>query len=163
MGDLHASVLRICPVQRALTIQERRRLYEHAVAVMMSEYATELAVDSVAQRVFSSRRQLQRVFFDAGTTFRTVCRQIRMAEASKLLSESPPMTVREVANAVGYRQPAQFAKAFQREVGMPPTEFRISRRQSGVVRDLAHSERVRIHSERVRIQCRSFVAEAYTG
>jgi AraC-like DNA-binding protein len=31
--------------------------------------------------------------------------------------------VREVALAVGYRQPAQFAKAFRREVGMSLSAF----------------------------------------
>jgi len=41
------------------------------------------------------------VFFDAGTTFRTVCRQVRMAAACNLLSAHPDKTLREVALAVG--------------------------------------------------------------
>jgi AraC family transcriptional regulator of adaptative response / methylphosphotriester-DNA alkyltransferase methyltransferase len=32
--------------------------------------------------------------------------------------------VREVANSVGYRQPAQFAKTFRRHHGAPPSSFR---------------------------------------
>jgi AraC-like DNA-binding protein len=36
------------------------------------------------------------------------------------------VTVREVANRVGYRQPAQFAKAFRREKGVAPSDFRAS-------------------------------------
>jgi AraC-like DNA-binding protein len=36
--------------------------------------------------------------------------------------------VREVAHRVGYRQPAQFAKAFRRRHGLAPSAFRSSRR-----------------------------------
>jgi AraC family transcriptional regulator of adaptative response / methylphosphotriester-DNA alkyltransferase methyltransferase len=111
-------------MQREMTIQYRRRLYEQAVAVIAREYATDLSVDDVAQRLFCSRRQLQRVFGDAGTSFRTVCRKARMAAARNLLRAHPEMTVRGVAQAVGYQQPSQFAKAFRREVGTSPAEFR---------------------------------------
>ena len=34
------------------------------------------------------------------------------------------LTVREVAHRVGYRQPAQFAKAFRRYQGVAPSDFR---------------------------------------
>jgi AraC family transcriptional regulator of adaptative response / methylphosphotriester-DNA alkyltransferase methyltransferase len=119
-----AIVRRTADMQRPLTVQTRSRLYAQAVTVIMREYATQLSVDDVARRLFCSRRQLQRVFLDAGTSFRTVCRQARMAAARKLLRARPDMTVREVAHAVGYRQPAQFAKAFRREAGVSPAEYR---------------------------------------
>jgi AraC family transcriptional regulator of adaptative response / methylphosphotriester-DNA alkyltransferase methyltransferase len=35
--------------------------------------------------------------------------------------------VRDVANSVGYRQPAQFAKTFRRHHGAPPSSFRGAR------------------------------------
>jgi AraC-like DNA-binding protein len=38
------------------------------------------------------------------------------------------LTVREVAFRVGYRQPAQFAKAFRRHHGASPSDFRATRR-----------------------------------
>ena len=37
------------------------------------------------------------------------------------------LTVREVAYRVGYRQPAQFAKAFRRHHGVSPSDFRAAR------------------------------------
>jgi AraC-like DNA-binding protein len=43
------------------------------------------------------------------------------------------MTVREVASRVGYRQPAQFAKAFRRHHGDSPSDFRTTRRFSRAV------------------------------
>ncbi len=38
------------------------------------------------------------------------------------------LTVREVAHRVGYRQPAQFAKAFRRYQGVAPSDFRANGR-----------------------------------
>ena len=111
-------------MQREMTLQYRRGLYLEAVALIRREYATDLSVDDVARRLFCSRRQLQRVFFEAGTTFRVVCRRTRMAVACHLLRARPGMTVAEVSRAVGYQEPSQFAKAFRREVGVAPARFR---------------------------------------
>jgi AraC-like DNA-binding protein len=46
-----------------------------------------------------------------------------MQKAAELLS-GRSLTVREVAHRVGYRQPAQFAKAFRRHLGVAPSDFR---------------------------------------
>ena len=46
-----------------------------------------------------------------------------MTQAAGLLREQG-LPVNRVATAVGYRQPAQFAKAFRRHHGHPPSAFR---------------------------------------
>ena len=46
-----------------------------------------------------------------------------MEKAAELLT-SRGLTVREVAHRVGYRQPAQFAKAFRRHLGVAPSDYR---------------------------------------
>ena len=46
-----------------------------------------------------------------------------MDRAAAILRERG-LTVREAAAAVGYRQPAQFAKAFRRHHGLAPSELR---------------------------------------
>jgi AraC-like DNA-binding protein len=46
-----------------------------------------------------------------------------MERAAELLARRG-LTVREVAHRVGYRQPAQFAKAFRRHKGLAPSAFR---------------------------------------
>ena len=54
-----------------------------------------------------------------------------MERAGEMLAGRGP-TVREVAHRVGYRQPAQFAKAFRRRHhGMSPSTFRSRRRFDG--------------------------------
>jgi AraC family transcriptional regulator of adaptative response / methylphosphotriester-DNA alkyltransferase methyltransferase len=112
------------PMQRPSTIRLRSSLLEEANAIVDSEYASDLALDDIARRVASSRRQLQRAYAEIGrTTFRAHLTRVRMARAAEMLS-TRGLTVREVANRVGYRQPAQFAKAFRRHHGVAPSEFR---------------------------------------
>ena len=116
------------PIQRPSTIRHRTSLFEDAVQIVEAEYATELSLDDIARRVASSRRQLQRAYSEIGdTTFRDHLTTIRMQRAAELLS-SRGLTVREVAYRVGYRQPAQFAKAFRRQHGVSPSDYRAARR-----------------------------------
>ena len=115
-------------MQRDTTITHRTSLFEDAVAIVEAEYSTELSLDDIARRVASSRRQLQRAYAEIGeTTFREHLTAVRMDRAAEMLSVRG-LTVREVAHRVGYRQPAQFAKAFRRHHGDAPSDFRASRR-----------------------------------
>jgi AraC family transcriptional regulator, regulatory protein of adaptative response / methylphosphotriester-DNA alkyltransferase methyltransferase len=110
--------------KRQATVDRRRALFEEAVAIIEEDYSQELDLDQVAQRIATSRRQLQRAFAEAGnTTFRAYLADVRMRRAMELL-RTGRMPVRQVAMSVGYRQPAQFAKTFRRHHGAPPSSFR---------------------------------------
>jgi AraC family transcriptional regulator, regulatory protein of adaptative response / methylphosphotriester-DNA alkyltransferase methyltransferase len=93
------------PTQRPTTIRLRASLLEEANAIVERDFASDLSLDDIARRVASSRRQLQRAYE---------------------LLETRALTVREVAHRVGYRQPAQFAKAFRRHRGVAPSDYRAS-------------------------------------
>ena len=115
------------PTQRPATVRLRTSLFEDAANIVEEEFGTELSLDDIARRVASSRRQLQRSYAEIGhTTFREHLTAVRMEKAALLL-QARSLTVREVANRVGYRQPAQFAKAFRRHHGMAPSAYRTSR------------------------------------
>jgi AraC family transcriptional regulator of adaptative response / methylphosphotriester-DNA alkyltransferase methyltransferase len=127
------------PVQRPTTTRLRRSLYEEAVAIVEREYADDLALDDIARRVATSRRQLQRSYAEVGnTTFREHLTAVRMERAGDLLRQGN-MTIREVANRVGYRQPAQFAKAFRRHHGSAPSGFRATERRFSRAGDVHHA------------------------
>ncbi len=118
-------------MQRPATIRHRTSLYDDAVAIVEGEFASDLSLDDIARRVASSRRQLQRAYAEIGrTTFREHLTAVRMDRAADML-QGRGLTVREVAHRVGYRQPAQFAKAFRRHHGLAPSDFRASRRFVG--------------------------------
>ena len=115
------------PTQRPSTIRLRASLLADANAIVERDYASDLSLDDIARRVASSRRQLQRAYAEiGGTTFREHLTRVRMDRAAELLG-SQALTVREVAHRVGYRQPAQFAKAFRRHRGVSPSDFRLAR------------------------------------
>lgn len=121
------------PTQRLTTVQHRTSLFRDAVAIVDAEFADELSLDDIARRVASSRRQLQRAYHEIGqTTFREHLTGVRMDRAAELLG-SRSLTVREIAHRVGYRQPAQFAKAFRRHHGAAPSAFRVESRGGGAV------------------------------
>ena len=110
--------------RRTSTIDLRSSLFEDAAAIIHAEYGDALTIDAVAARVATSRRQLQRSFSEIGsTTFRSYLTAVRMDRAARMLRERRT-SVREAAVAVGYRQPAQFAKAFRRHHGLTPSALR---------------------------------------
>ena len=110
--------------KRPATAVRRRAIFLEASAIIDEEYRKRLQLDDVARRVATSRRQLQRAFAEAGeTSFRAYLQRVRMERAAVLLREGTA-PVNEVANQVGYRQAAQFAKAFRRHHGAAPSSFR---------------------------------------
>lgn len=124
------------PTQRPSTVRYRTRLYHEVCELVNAEYYEDLQLDDIARRIASSRRQLQRAFAEIGrTTFRDYLTQVRMSKAAEFL-EQDRLTVREVARRVGYRQPAQFAKAFRRHHGSAPSEFRAELLSGGAPRNL---------------------------
>jgi AraC family transcriptional regulator of adaptative response / methylphosphotriester-DNA alkyltransferase methyltransferase len=119
--------------RRRGTRRRRRDLFEAAAEIIAFEYGGQLTLDGVAARLYTSPRQLQRAFSEAAQTgFRDYLTQVRMERARELLCESS-YCVQEIARMVGYREPAQFAKAFRRAYGTsrpgsrsskPPRRFR---------------------------------------
>jgi YesN/AraC family two-component response regulator len=98
---------------RQSTIRLRASLLEEANAIVAAEYASDLSLDDIARRVASSHLT-----------------RVRMDRAAEMLA-TRNLTVREVAKRVGYRQPAQFAKAFRRSRGVAPSDFRSDSAASG--------------------------------
>jgi transcriptional regulator GlxA family with amidase domain len=118
-------------MQRPATIRHRTSLFEEATAIVEREFASDLSLDDIARRVASSRRQLQRAYAEIGnTTFREHLTAVRMDRAADML-RIRGLTVRDVAHRCGYRQPAQFAKAFRRHHGSSPSTFRSRRPPAG--------------------------------
>ena len=109
---------------RESTLLRRRALFREALDAIERGHADEaLSLDSVARSIATSRRQLQRVFAEQQTSFRQELQRVRMTRAADLLRDGA-LPVAAVARAVGYRQPAQFSKAFRRHHGRPPSQLR---------------------------------------
>jgi len=121
------SPVRSVVMPRDTTLERREELYRDALKVICSSYAGPLTVDDVAHSIATSRRQLQRVIAEVGgTTFGQLLARARMTAAERLLHDQR-LPVKEVAERVGYRQPAQFAKSFRMRYGAAPREYRRAR------------------------------------
>jgi AraC family transcriptional regulator of adaptative response / methylphosphotriester-DNA alkyltransferase methyltransferase len=113
---------------RPLTVRLRRELLVEVHELLADRYPDpDLTLDDVARAVASSRRQVQRLFEESQDTFRAHLTRVRMDQAAELLAGTTS-PVREIARQVGYRQSAQFAKAFRRHTGKSPLEWRAAER-----------------------------------
>lgn len=84
-----------------------------------------LDLETTAQRLNVSRRTLIRRLKEAGTSFGTLLDEHRMQRAVELLA-NPDYTATEVGYRLGYREPANFTRAFKRWFGATPGKYRTS-------------------------------------
>jgi AraC-like DNA-binding protein len=80
-------------------------------------------VEQAALALGLSRRSLQRKLFSAGTTFEQERDQVRRDLAEALLLQSQ-LSLREVAERLGFAEQASFTRAFQRWTGSTPSRVR---------------------------------------
>ena len=110
---------------RQTTMRARRTLLARATQVVCERYAEPLQITDVAEQLGCSRRQLQRVYHDAGMPgFRSQLAMTRMHHAAALLQSSPATPVSEIGAAVGYQSSSQFIKTFRRHHGITPATYR---------------------------------------
>jgi AraC family transcriptional regulator, regulatory protein of adaptative response / methylphosphotriester-DNA alkyltransferase methyltransferase len=112
-------------LQRMTTPGRRATLLAEATVAIERRHADPaLGLDDVAREIATSSRQLQRVFSElAGSAFRDEVAEVRMQHGAELLLTTD-LPVSEIAHRVGYKQAAQFAKAFRRHHGISPSGLR---------------------------------------
>ena len=79
----------------------------------------------VAQSLGYSERGLRRKLERTGTTFRQLTDQLRERKARELLAHSA-RPIHDIAHALGYDTPSNFARSFKRWTGVSPKAFRES-------------------------------------
>lgn len=90
-----------------------------------SEYfMVPMTVEYVAEKLFISVRQLERIVKDRyGATFREIITARRMRAAEQLLRHTD-QSIAEIAEHVGYTSKESFLSAFRTHKGMTPTAYR---------------------------------------
>jgi AraC family transcriptional regulator of adaptative response / methylphosphotriester-DNA alkyltransferase methyltransferase len=118
------------PRQGARTAARRAELLVDATLAIEQRHAEpDLALRDIAREVATSSRQLQRVFAElVGSAFRDELAAVRMHHGANLL-QTTDLPVSEIARRVGYRQSAQFSKAFRRYHDVSPSILRRARRK----------------------------------
>lgn len=78
-----------------------------------------------------SERTLKRRLQEDGSSFQALLDQVKQQDSMRLLS-NPSLAIQQVAQAVGYSDPANFARAFSKWTGTSPREWRGKLRPLGL-------------------------------
>jgi len=115
---------------RPLTLSEQRRMYRLARLTVMRSYHRPLTLEEVARTVVASPRQVQRAYAQFGkTTFKNDLTERRLRAATRLLRDTS-LSVADVAERVGYQQPAYFGRIFRERYGLSPSAYRAQAAQT---------------------------------
>ena len=85
-----------------------------------------LTLSSVARKLGTGARTLQRRLNEEGSSFHDLVRETRSTRAKNYLRKRD-LAIGEIAYLLGFSQPSAFHRAFQRWTGMTPRTFRNSR------------------------------------
>ncbi|MEW6226978.1 MAG: PocR ligand-binding domain-containing protein [Bacillota bacterium] len=101
-----------------------KAVLREAVRYMRDNIKEKLTVERIAAAVHVSPSHLSHLFRqELGTTVMDYMTGIRLEEAKRLLCDLQ-YNVSQVAEMVGYQDPAHFSKCFKRSEGISPTTFR---------------------------------------
>jgi AraC-like DNA-binding protein len=121
---LREMLVRHAPAEHGWARAVRDPQVRRALALMQGEPARAWTLETLAQEAGLSRTALAERFREAlGDTPLAHLRTLRLQAAMRLLG-STEQTLEQVAQAVGYQDAFSFSKAFKREVGLSPREFR---------------------------------------
>lgn len=97
---------------------------DEAIDYIGLNYASDLRLSKIAAQANLSERQFSRLFRkQTGMSFLDYVQSIRIDAACRLLAD-PNLTVKEVANSVGYQDIKFFYQLFRKKTGVTPGEYR---------------------------------------
>ena len=127
-----AEVARECEAQCQAMLARRQartglagQLRDRLVAVP----AQQPDMEALADEFHMTSRTMRRRLAEEGTTFRQLQEEVREALADELLAG--PLTLEQVAEALGYGESSNFIRAYRRWKGTTPKEFRNRGREAG--------------------------------
>jgi AraC-like DNA-binding protein len=82
-----------------------------------------LRLEEAAEHLRMSTAQLRKRLYRAGTSYKAIVLEVRMALASHYL-ESTHLSIQEIAYLLDYAQPGPFSRAFKKYHGFPPSRIR---------------------------------------
>ena len=104
----------------------RDNTLRRAIAVMEQDLASRFRVDELADQLRLSRRSLEERFRkELGLSPAKCMTKLRLEKAKQLLCDNE-LDIASIAMATGFCDSSHFNKAFKREMGVRPSEFRES-------------------------------------
>lgn len=92
--------------------------------IIDAQFMTKLSREAVAEKLFISTRQLDRICKKRyGKTFHEQLTERRITAAAAMLADTD-MTAEKISHAVSFLSPSNFFKAFSAKFGMTPNQYR---------------------------------------
>ena len=99
-------------------------LFPEILCFLEQHSEEDLSIRKVCDAFGVSQTTLSRMFREKKTTsFGNYLTQLRIKKARSLLEKNPGIYIRDVAEAVGYRDQFYFSRIFRSVVGVPPSEY----------------------------------------
>ena len=127
---------------------------EQALLYMRSNYSRNIRVQDIAAHVRVNRSYLYKLFEEnLQVSPHVFLTRFRLARSRELL-ELTELSIEGVALSCGYQDALVFAKAFKKEMGMPPSVYRRTKRQElqdrlvqeqGKAKDMVLKPKIRKH------------------
>lgn len=123
MADVTASQLAREQCERELVALSSQPLVSRVKALLSENLADMPDLDTVAGRCCMSARSLKRKLAEHGVSFSELVAAMRRDEACVLLTEGR-LSIEQIALRLGYRDPANFTRAFKAWTGETPRQYR---------------------------------------
>jgi LacI family transcriptional regulator len=124
-GDRLIAPLRIVPRESTETVAVADDRLREALIYFQQHISEPVTVEEICAHVDVSRRWLEYSFRNAlKATPHEYMQRERLMKARRLLADEPSTRIYSIAQRVGILSPKHFTKAFRREFGMSPREFR---------------------------------------
>jgi AraC-like DNA-binding protein len=127
MADVTASQLAREQCERELAALSSQPLVSRVRALLGEDLSAMPDLESVAARCCMSARSLKRKLAEHGVSFSELAADMRRDEAFVLLAEGR-LSIEQIAGRLGYRDPANFTRAFKAWTGETPRQYREQRR-----------------------------------
>jgi AraC-like DNA-binding protein len=99
------------------------RLAAVITQILSNVEGAQVSIKSVAARLGMSPRTVDRRLADERTSFSALRNEVRFERARRMLGEGLSSVV-QIAARLGYRDAANFSRAFRRQCGVTPSEYR---------------------------------------
>lgn len=132
IADQIGTLLALAVGYRAPASTKHKAALVHRLFKLINERYSdpEFHPGEVAQTLGISKRYLQSLLAEAGTTFMGTLATVRLDRASELLRDRrcAQLQIADISLKCGYLDPSYFSRAFRRRFGMGPREWRNERR-----------------------------------
>lgn len=123
LADATASQQAAEQCERELAALSSQPLVSRVRALLGQDLTAMPDLDSVAARCCMSARSLKRKLAEHGVSFSELAAELRRDEACLLLAEGR-LSIEQIAGRLGYRDPANFTRAFKAWTEQTPRQYR---------------------------------------